>query len=108
MTVALNDVVILRSLLGSIPDFRDWERTRRLFRRWHWRRKSLASTVNILSFALYDLFAAEGAFWTDYAQYKYVSDRFLDETLSILQTGMLKYFERGGNCLRGPASLFAM
>ncbi|KAJ7240481.1 squalene epoxidase-domain-containing protein [Mycena rebaudengoi] len=90
MTVALNDVVILRSLLGSIPDFRDWERTRRLFRRWHWRRKSLASTVNILSFALYDLFAAE------------------DENLSILQTGMLKYFERGGNCLRGPASLFAI
>lgn len=62
MTVALNDVVLLRDLLGSVSDLSDWRQIRRVLHRWHWDRKPLASTVNILSVALYDLFGADGLF----------------------------------------------
>ena len=60
MTVALNDVVVLRDLLGSVDDFKDWKQMQKALHRWHWDRKPLASTVNILSVALYDLFGADG------------------------------------------------
>ena len=60
MTVALNDVVVLRDLLGSVTDLNDWRQVQRVLHRWHWDRKPLASTVNILSVALYDLFGADG------------------------------------------------
>lgn len=61
MTVAFNDVVILRELLGNAKDLSDWREVKSLLHRWYWARKPLASTVNILSVALYDLFGAEGA-----------------------------------------------
>jgi len=61
MTVALNDVLLLRDLLGSVTNLNDWTQVRKVLRRWHWDRKPLASTVNILSVALYDLFGADGA-----------------------------------------------
>lgn len=60
MTVALNDVVVLRDLLEKVNDFSDWKEMSRILHRWHWRRKPLASTINILSVALYDLFGADG------------------------------------------------
>lgn len=60
MTVALNDVVMLQSLLGSVSDLGDWSQMKQLLHQWHWARKPLASTINILSFALYDLFGADG------------------------------------------------
>ena len=60
MTVALNDVVLLKDQLSSMPDFRDSKRVNQAIRAWHWARKPLSSTVNILAFALYDLFGAEG------------------------------------------------
>ncbi len=63
MTVALNDVVVLRDLLGSVTDINDWSQVRRVLHRWHWDRKPLASTVNILSVALYDLFGADGGWY---------------------------------------------
>jgi squalene monooxygenase len=64
MTVALNDVVMLRDLLGGLPEggLRDWENVRAVLAKWHWKRKPLASTINILSVALYDLFGADGGF----------------------------------------------
>nr|ABU55002.1 squalene epoxidase [Hypholoma sublateritium] len=74
MTVALNDVVVLRDLLGSVGDLGDW--------------RQVASTVNILSVALYDLFGADGE-------------------LQVLRTGCFKYFERGGDCIDGPVSLLS-
>jgi squalene monooxygenase len=64
MTVALNDVVILRDQLSSMPDFRDVKRVNQALKAWHWARKPLASTVNILAFALYDLFGAEGEIYS--------------------------------------------
>jgi len=60
MTVALNDVVLLTQLLGEVDDLSDWERVSGVLHRFHWRRKPLASTINILSVALYDLFRADG------------------------------------------------
>ena len=60
MTVAFNDVVILRELLGAIDDLKDWNAVKGALHTWHWQRKPLASTVNILSVALYDLFGADG------------------------------------------------
>ena len=60
MTVALNDVVILSDLLRSVRHFDDWEEMSAILHSWHWSRKPLGSTVNILSIALYDLFGAEG------------------------------------------------
>lgn len=62
MTVVLNDIVILRKMLSSVSDLGDWSRVRKVLHRWHWSRKPLASTINILSVALYDLFGADGLF----------------------------------------------
>ncbi|KIY63300.1 squalene monooxygenase [Cylindrobasidium torrendii FP15055 ss-10] len=90
MTVAFNDVVILRDLLAQVDDFGDWDVMRQVLNTWHWQRKPLAGTVNVLSVALYDLFDAEG------------------EELEVLRTGCFKYFERGGECIRGPVSLLSV
>lgn len=64
MTVALNDVVMLRGLLGDVDDLADWRQVKRALSRWHWARKPLSSTINILSVALYDLFGADGDCFT--------------------------------------------
>ncbi|KAF8213570.1 squalene epoxidase-domain-containing protein [Mycena galopus ATCC 62051] len=71
MTVALADVV------------------RRALDKWGRARKPLASTVNILSVALYDLFGADGT------------------ELEVLRTGCFKYFECGGECVNGPVSILS-
>jgi squalene monooxygenase len=60
MTVALSDVVILCPLLASVSDLSDWRKVTPALNRWCRDRKPLASTVNILSVALYDLFGADG------------------------------------------------
>ena len=60
MTVALNDVVLLSQLLCEVENFSHWDRVSDVLHRWHWARKPLSSTINILSVALYDLFEADG------------------------------------------------
>jgi squalene monooxygenase len=70
MTVALTDVVLLTQMLSkklssvSTTDesgpLSDWGMISNVVRSWHWSRKPLSSTVNILSVALYDLFGADG------------------------------------------------
>jgi len=89
MTVALNDVVILRDLLAAVSDFKDWKQIQETLHRWHWDRKPLASTLNILSVTMYDMFSAD------------------DEELQVLRTACFKYFERGGECVNGPVSLLS-
>ena len=79
MTVALSDVVIVRGLLKEYLESRegvererawdDWDALASVLRRWHWDRKPLASTVNILSVALYDLFGANGKFSVSLADF---------------------------------------
>ncbi|KAI0289590.1 squalene epoxidase [Russula brevipes] len=89
MTVALSDVVLLAPMIAAEPDLADWHALTDVLHRWHWARKPLAATINILSVALYDLFSAD------------------DKYLAALRTGCFKYFERGGECVRGPVSLLS-
>lgn len=60
MTVAFNDVLILRTLLSPIEELGNWDEVKSAIQTWHWTRKPLSSTINILSVALYDLFGADG------------------------------------------------
>lgn len=62
MTVALADVVLLAPMIAAEPDLTDWYALTEVLHRWHWARKPLAATINILSVALYDLFGAEGEY----------------------------------------------
>ena len=107
MTVALNDVVVLRDLLGSVDDLKDWKQIQKALHRWHWDRKPLASTVNILSVALYDLFGADGRFFLPFFLPRRSFFISLDEELQVLRTGCFKYFECGGECVNGPVSLLS-
>ena len=107
MTVALHDVVLLHELLSHVDNLADWDAIRPLLYRWHWSRKPLSSTVNILSVALYDLFGADGMYFQCFPQ-EYRTHRVLiGEELEILRTGCFKYFECGGECVNGPVSLLA-
>lgn len=89
MTVAFNDVVVLATLLAPerIPNLGDTAAVQSAMKEFHWKRKNLSSIVNILSMALYSLFAAN------------------DRQLKALQKGCFAYFQRGGNCVDGPSGL---
>lgn len=62
MTVAFNDVVLLRELLRpeAVPDLGDTKLVIKQMKTFHWKRKNLTSVINILAMALYSLFAANG------------------------------------------------
>lgn len=79
MTVALNDVVLLRDLLSpqNIPDLADTAAVCRAMSTFHWQRKRLTAIINVLAMALYSLFAAQ------------------NKELAKLQRGCFAYFKRG-------------
>ncbi len=59
MTVALNDVLIWRNLLKSVPDLKDYCHVMLKQKHFLWKRKQSHSfVVNILAQALYRLFSA--------------------------------------------------
>ncbi|CAF9909936.1 MAG: Squalene epoxidase [Heterodermia speciosa] len=91
MTVAFNDVVLLRGLLSpeTVPDLGNTRLVRQQMKTFHWQRKQLTSVINILAQALYSLFAAN------------------DPELKALQLGCFRYFQRGGQCIDGPVGLLA-
>ncbi|KAM0797023.1 squalene epoxidase [Usnea florida] len=91
MTVAFNDVVLLRDLLSpeKVPDLGNTKLVLKQMERFHWRRKGLTSVINILAQALYSLFAAN------------------DPQLKALQLGCFRYFQCGGQCVDGPVGLLA-
>ena len=62
MTVAFNDVVLLKELLRPevVPDLGNTKVVLKQMEKFHWRRKGLTSVINILAQALYSLFAANG------------------------------------------------
>lgn len=64
MTVAFNDVVIVRDLLSpeKVPDLSDTKKVLKQMSTFHWERKKSASVINILAQALYSLFAADGMY----------------------------------------------
>lgn len=61
MTVALNDVVLLRDLLSpeNIPSFTEFDLVLQQLDAFHWGRKRYCTAINVLAMALYRLFAAE-------------------------------------------------
>lgn len=91
MTVALNDVVLIKSLLSPacVPDLDNTSLVLQQLRSFHWQRKNLTSVINILAQALYSLFAAN------------------DPQLRYLQKGCFRYFQHGGDCVDIPAGLLA-
>jgi len=115
MTVAFSDAVHLTEMLRPselLPAGRDgleWEKVAPLLRAWFWERKRLASVVNIMSVALYDLFG--GADGTSFLYFFFPcrcgigADRIAD--LAILREGCFRYFELGGEAVAGPVSLLS-
>lgn len=91
MTVALNDVLLLSKLLSpaAVPDLNDTQLILQKMPKFHWQRKSLSSTINVLAQALYSLFAAE------------------DDRLKVLQEGCFRYFQLGGQCVDGPVGFLS-
>ncbi|WFD41887.1 squalene monooxygenase [Malassezia psittaci] len=105
MTVALWDVAFLIHILGkgswspldgtpqafpvpqSARSLSNWSSIKPLLKSWHWRRKKLASVINVLAQALYSLFGVP------------------DDNLTVLRLGCFRYFELGGDCVRAPISL---
>ena len=47
---------------GAMCNLEDWWDVRSRLEEWHWRRKGVATCVNVLAMALYSLFSADGAF----------------------------------------------
>ncbi|KAI9223874.1 squalene epoxidase-domain-containing protein [Blastocladiella britannica] len=92
MSVALNDVVLLSGLLSrvNLPDLSDARAVSATLKTWYWRRKPLASVVNILANALYSLFSA-GA----------------HPALQRLRRATFDYLSLGGECSAAPVRLLA-
>ncbi|MCJ1276687.1 Squalene epoxidase [Puttea exsequens] len=107
MTVALNDVVLLKDLLSpkAVPDLADSKLVLKQMEKFHWRRKKLTSVINILAQALYLLFAAHGKSALLFIVAP--ADIFSDPQLKALQLGCFRYFQRGGQCVDGPVGLLA-
>ena len=102
------DVVLLTPMLVTVPDFANWHTVTEVLHRWHWARKPLTATINILSIALYDLFGADGML-CGFIYYKLclLTHGTIDQYLAVLRNGCFKYFERGGECICGPVSLLS-
>lgn len=62
MTVALQDVVLLKELLSpeSIPSFTETDVIIQQMGAFHWARKRYCTAINVLAMALYRLFSAQG------------------------------------------------
>lgn len=88
MTVGLNDVVLLIKNIGDL-DFSDRETVLDELLGYHYERKNYDSVINVLSVALYSLFAAD------------------NDNLKKLQKGCFKYFQRGGDCVSVPVAFLS-
>ncbi|CDH51967.1 squalene monooxygenase erg1 [Lichtheimia corymbifera JMRC:FSU:9682] len=91
MTVALQDVVLLKELLSpeSIPSFTETDVIIQQMGAFHWARKRYCTAINVLAMALYRLFSAQ------------------DSDLAVLQRGCFEYFKCGGKCISEPCGLLS-
>jgi len=94
MTVALSDVCIISDIITDPNvDIKDQSKVSRLFnQKFMPERKGLASTINILSFALYEVFCSP-----------------YDPTgkKPSMRSACFGYFKLGGDCVAGPMSLLS-
>ncbi|OBA24238.1 squalene monooxygenase [Metschnikowia bicuspidata var. bicuspidata NRRL YB-4993] len=88
MTVGLNDTALLARLLHGV-DLGDQRLVDQKLRLFHRKRKNLDAVINVLSIALYSLFAAD------------------TRGLQVLQRGCFEYFLLGGDCVDGPMGLLS-
>lgn len=88
MTVGLNDVVLMLRKIGDL-DFNDRATVLDELLDFHYDKKNYDTVVNVLSIALYSLFAAES------------------KNLKALQRGCFRYFQRGGDCVNVPVQFLA-
>ncbi|KAJ5104824.1 hypothetical protein NUU61_002171 [Penicillium alfredii] len=108
MTVALNDVCVLRDLLSPerVPSLSDTRLVLKQLSRFHWTRKNSATVINILAQALYMLFAANGMclfrVFSSLVPHAYIHS---DQNLKALQRGCFRYFQLG--YVAGPVGLLA-
>ncbi|KAJ4292343.1 Squalene epoxidase [Kalmusia sp. IMI 367209] len=88
MTVALNDVVLLRDLLApSTLDLNNIDSMHRRLQGFHRKRRVYSSSLNILAQALYALFVAT------------------DPQLEVIQRGFIRYIQYGGKYVEEPSGL---
>lgn len=88
MTVGLNDVVLLIKKIGDL-DFSDRATVLDELLDYHYERKNYDSVINVLSIALFALFAAE------------------NKNLKSLQRGCFRYFQKGGDCIKVPVGFLS-
>jgi hypothetical protein len=88
MTVALSDVVVLRDMLAPIKSFSDKQSVMTAVKKFYIMRRPMASTINILSGALYEVFCATA-----------------DENLPAMREACVEYLGMGGPFSAGPISL---
>jgi len=89
MSVGLGDTVIVLRLFEKIKNLSDREAVSEALLEFHYERKNLDAVINILSIALFALFAANST------------------NLKILQRGCFKYFQRGGDCVKLPVGFLS-
>lgn len=89
MSVGLGDTVLVLRLFEKIKNLEDREAVNEALLEFHYERKNLDSVINILSVALFSLFAADSS------------------NLKILQRGCFKYFQRGGDCVAIPVGFLS-
>lgn len=91
MTVGLRDAALLCRLLGptQVDSFNDTTTILEQLAKFHKERKNLDSVINVLSIALFSLFAAESRY------------------LHILQSACFRYFLKGGTCVSEPMGLLS-
>jgi squalene monooxygenase len=89
MTVGLSDAALLVRLLEDVPSLSDRETISEKMIDFHYERKNLDAVVNILSIALFSLFAANSS------------------NLKILQRGCFRYFQQGGDNVKVPVGFLS-
>lgn len=91
MTVGFGDAYLLSQKLGALPnrELFNHDTIKTILSDFRSERKNSSVVVNVLSIALYQLFAAQSP------------------ELKILQNGCFKYFLCGGDCINGPISLLS-
>eukprot|EP01114_Cavostelium_apophysatum_P020944 TRINITY_DN7169_c0_g1_i1.p1 TRINITY_DN7169_c0_g1~~TRINITY_DN7169_c0_g1_i1.p1 ORF type:complete len:506 (-),score=60.75 TRINITY_DN7169_c0_g1_i1:13-1530(-) len=90
MTVALSDVCVLRDVLVRCGDLHDRANVTHFLQQFFIERKPLASTINVLSFALYEVFCSPN-----------------DPKYPSMRNACFNYFKLGGRCTSGPMSLLS-
>nr|AEM89290.1 squalene epoxidase 2 [Eleutherococcus senticosus] len=90
MTVALSDIVLIRDLLRPLRDLHDSSTLSKYLESFYTLRKPVASTINTLAGALYNVFCASP-----------------DKARQEMRNACFDYLSLGGICSQGPIALLS-